>query len=151
MQNNALYCKVQFIFAALWWYHISILYFISMNFTVWFYNFSPHRWKGIKNTTCFLRWFISHYNVIIEEYSHLITFTIIYYQKCVDFCAIFYGRVYHNGIVPYNAIWCHISLFILHCNGITDGYYVSINFTMFFQNAVFARIDFLMLQFIIVV
>ena len=83
---------------------IRLAYCISMNFTVWFYNFMPHRWKGIKNTTCFLRWFISHYNVIIEEYSHSITFTIIYYQKCVDFCAIFYGTVYHNGIVPYNAI-----------------------------------------------
>ena len=122
MQNSAFYCMMQLFHCNnIIWQH-----WISMNFTVQILN-------GYKNTACFWWWFAAHY---IWYHTRILSFNNIYYHllsKMRHSYATFYGTVYHNGIVPYNAIWCHISLFILHCNGITGGYYVSINFTMFFR------------------
>ena len=70
-------------------------------------------WTGIKNAACFWRWFAAHY---IWYHTRILSFNNIYYHllsKMRHFCATFYGTVYHNGIVPCNAIWCHISLFCI--------------------------------------
>ena len=102
MHTSALYCTMVL-------FHCNDIiwqYCFSMNFTVQILN-------GYKNAACFWRWFAAHY---IWYHTRILSFNNIYYHllsKMRHFCATFYGTVYHNGIVPCNAIWCHISLFCI--------------------------------------